>query len=238
MPNVKLRYTPLGGSVTETTLRYLAVRGGGEPDSFEIFPGIQHKYLSGAREEQIKGLVRRITLDLGVLDTHAKRIAILNFLLDAAREIEPTISAPTGLAANLAAGGSLPNGTAQFYKVTAVDDVGETVGSAQATATPSGANLTVNLSWNAVTGAKFYKVYRSTTTGVPGSTQFLAYATTNSYTDNGSVSLMPGAVPTDAAIEVALADPTGYENQWLDNVELGRYYTLDLVERSLRTYHV
>jgi hypothetical protein len=239
MPTVKLRYTPINGSLTETTLKYLSARGGGEPDAFEIFPGIQHRYLSGAREEQIKGLVRRLRLDLGVIASHNDRIAVLNFLLDANREIVPTIATPAIGFIGLLSGGSLPIGTTQYYKITAVDAIGETVGSNQASATPTSGNQRILLDWSPVAGAALYKIYRSTTTGVPGSMQFLAYHTGNpGYTDDGTVALKPGAVPSSAAIAVALADPSGFANEWLDNIDLGRQYVLDLVERTLRTYHV
>jgi hypothetical protein len=176
-------------------------------------------------------------LDFGVIAAHADRVAILDFLLAADAEIEPTIAAPTNLSAVCVVGGSLPINT-YYYKVTAVDAVGETVGSTQASVTTAPAYQKVNLTWTSVSGAVLYKIYRSTTSGVPGSTQFLGYATSASYTDDGTVSLKPGAVPTSAAIKVMPEDGEGYENEWLNNVELGRYYVLRLRERVMRTYHV
>ena len=76
-----------------------------------------------------------------------------------------TLTAPTGLAAVLASGGSLTSGTTYYYVVTAIDSGGgETIASSEVNATPSGGNLTVDLTWTAVTGAVSYNVYRSTTT--------------------------------------------------------------------------
>ena len=102
-----------------------------------------------------------------------------------------TLTAPTGLAAVLASGGSLTSGTTYYYVVTAIDSGGgETIASSEVNATPSGGNLTVDLTWTAVTGAVSYNVYRSTSTntevlltgaGLP--------ATTNSYTDDGSATV-------------------------------------------------
>ncbi|MGO8674134.1 MAG: choice-of-anchor tandem repeat GloVer-containing protein, partial [Capsulimonadaceae bacterium] len=50
--------------------------------------------------------------------------------------------------------------------------------------TAVGANNSVSLSWNAVTGATSYSIYRATTTGAEGSSA-VALATTTSYTDTG-----------------------------------------------------
>lgn len=95
------------------------------------------------------------------------------------------------------AGGSLSTGQAYFYKVTAVNIAGETTPSAEATLTPSGANLTVGLSWAAVQGAESYNVYRSTTTGTE---TFLVNvssntATTMTYNDTGAVTLLANPPP-------------------------------------------
>lgn len=194
--------------------------------------------MDGVSEADNNGFIRRIFLDLGVLTSHDDRVDVHDFLNANDAEIEPTIAVPTGLAAALQAGGSLPVGTAQYYKVTAVDPVGETVGSTQATATPTTGNQKVLLTWNAVTNATVYKVYRSTTTGVPGTQQLLAYSTTNSYVDDGTLSLRPGAVPTSAAIKVRPENPADFENSWLFDYENARAYAFWLVERVRRTYHV
>lgn len=110
--------------------------------------------------------------------------------------LSPTgsLSTPTGLAAALASGGSLTSGTTYYYKVTAVDSAGgETIASAEVNATPSGGNLTVDLSWTAVTGAVSYNVYRSTTSGGEFLLQGTGLpATTNSYADNGSATVAAG----------------------------------------------
>ena len=85
------------------------------------------------------------------------------------KALDQHLGAPQNLAATLSAGGSLTSGQAYFYKVTALDGVGgETTASTEATATPSGGNLSVTLTWNVVPNAISYNVYRSLGTGTEG----------------------------------------------------------------------
>lgn len=68
--------------------------------------------------------------------------------------------------ATATAGGSLVSGQQYFYVVTALDGVGgETLVSDEASATPSGGNLSVTLVWNTVPNAFGYNVYRGLTSG-------------------------------------------------------------------------
>lgn len=74
-------------------------------------------------------------------------------------------SAGTPAATTATSGGSCADSTAYYYKVTAVNDNGETTGTAQFTVTTgaSGTNINLNtIAWSAVTGATGYKIYRST----------------------------------------------------------------------------
>lgn len=88
----------------------------------------------------------------------------------------------------------LVGGATYYYKVTAIDTVGETLPSTEASYTvPSGTNTNqITLNWNAVAGAIAYKVYRSTTSG---GEQFIAQvaATNTSYAD--SVAVTPAGSP-------------------------------------------
>jgi fibronectin type 3 domain-containing protein len=104
-----------------------------------------------------------------------------------------TVGSPAG---TTYADRSLTNGTAYYYVVTAVDAMGESGNSNQATATPTAApaapapplNLTatggnqhVSLAWTASTGATSYNVKRATTNGGPYTT--VASPSGTSYTD-------------------------------------------------------
>jgi len=92
---------------------------------------------------------------------------------------------------------SVTNGTAYYYVVSALDAAGESVNSAQASATPeapgvppaaptnltaTAGNAVVTLTWTASSGATAYNVKRATTSGGPY-TQ-LAAPTSTGYTDS------------------------------------------------------
>ena len=88
-------------------------------------------------------------------------------------------------------GGTLAAAT-YYYKVTALNAAGETVGSLEANVTTTGTTSSVSLAWGAVTGATSYKVYRGTAAGLES---VFYTTTTNSHTDTGATSAA-GTVPT------------------------------------------
>lgn len=73
-------------------------------------------------------------------------------------------SAPSGVAAALAAGGSLSAGT-YYYVITSLNLNGETTASSEVSATTASTNLTIALSWGQVNAATGYKIYRGTSAG-------------------------------------------------------------------------
>lgn len=100
----------------------------------------------------------------------------------------------TGLAAALAAGGTLTAATTYTYSVCTV------TGNTQATgtivsATPSGGNLTVNLSWTAVGGATSYNIYRVANSNNFTGFTFLANTAATTYSDTGAVATTAGVPP-------------------------------------------
>lgn len=110
---------------------------------------------------------------------------------------------PVQNAPSLVAGGGLGSGTTYYYVLTAVNGNGETVKSNEQNATPSGGNLSVNLTWTAVSGADSIKIFRSTSAGVYTDTLIAtidgALAT---YTDTGDT---PGA-GTPPGVSTAVGD--------------------------------
>jgi hypothetical protein len=71
-------------------------------------------------------------------------------------------TAPQNVSASVSAGGSLTANTAYYYRVSAVTAGGEEWLSSDIVSTrTTGGDLTVQLSWDAVTGASTYHVYRS-----------------------------------------------------------------------------
>ena len=113
-------------------------------------------------------------------------------------------AAPSGLAANVAAGGSLTVSTTYFYKVTAVgyasySTTNETSGSNEASATTSSGNQTINLSWTALPGAVSYNIYRGTVTNTENVLIGNVASTVTTFSDNGTESTTsqspPGSMP-------------------------------------------
>ncbi len=111
------------------------------------------------------------------------------------------LSAPTGLAGTK--GSSLASGSFTYYaEVTALNDIGETVGSTEASLAVNKARDSWTLahdkitwSWNAVSNANRYQLYISDESG---DETLLTSVTTTSFADNGTLELNPYVVaPTD-----------------------------------------
>lgn len=78
---------------------------------------------------------------------------------------------PIAVSAVAVAGGALTAGTYKYY-VTAINANGETTISNEVTGTTETTNLTLNVTWGAVSGATGYKIYRTAAAGATG-TQLL-----------------------------------------------------------------
>ena len=98
---------------------------------------------------------------------------------------------PSSLAATASAsGGTLATNT-YWYKVTALNSVGETIGSNEVSAAVTGPTGSVSLTWAAVPGASSYRVYRGTSSGAQNVYYTVA---SNSFLDTGAASTA-GTVP-------------------------------------------
>ena len=131
------------------------------------------------------------------------------------------MAAPSGATASLTNTGSnaLPNGN-YFYKITASDGSGETLGSTETSVCTSASNQhTCAVSWSTVTGAVSYKIYRTSTSGSYTGTNFLTSVTTTSYTDDGSVSLTSGTPPSATTAYINKVTASG--NSWLLGGKVG-----------------
>jgi hypothetical protein len=114
------------------------------------------------------------------------------------------ILVPTGLAAVASStGGTLVNGTAYFYVVTALNGAGETLKSAEATATAT-ASGAITVAWTALVGATAYNIYRGTVTGGP-------YGLIGTATGNATVSFLDTGFTASSATPptVSTANTTG-----------------------------
>lgn len=131
----------------------------------------------------------------------------------------------TGISSTSYTDSSLTNGTAYYYKVTAVNSYGTSSNSNEANATPiSGGsapaaptNLTANasnaqvaLSWTVNTGATSYNVYRGTSAGGESATALATGISSTSYTDTG---LTNGTTYYYKAVAVNTTGMSGYSNE-------------------------
>lgn len=118
-------------------------------------------------------------------------------------------------------GGTLPAG-ATFWKITAINAAGETVGSNEVTAVLTGSTSSQPLTWVAITGATGYKVYRGTSAGAE-SVLVTSLGTVTSYTDTGAAGTA-GTVPTanttgsGARLTVKGTSATTPRNAWVFEV--------------------
>lgn len=97
----------------------------------------------------------------------------------------PQVTAPVlTLGTTSTTGGTLAAGS-YFWKITAIDGTGETVGSNEVTATTTGTTSSQPLSWASISGATGYKVYRGTAAGAEN-TLVSTLGTVTSYTDTGA----------------------------------------------------
>lgn len=103
-------------------------------------------------------------------------------------------------------GGTLASNT-YYYKITALDAAGETVGSTEVSATTTGTTSSVALTWTAVSGATSYKIYKGTTSN--GENAYFTSGTA-SFTDTGTAGIA-GTVPGSNTTIIAgtLVQPSG-----------------------------
>lgn len=90
------------------------------------------------------------------------------FATDVAATIYGTLTTPINLVATTAtSGGSLASGTTLFYRVTAVDGLGqETIGATETNVTTgSGSTNSNSITWDAVSNAVSYNIYVGSSTG-------------------------------------------------------------------------
>lgn len=124
------------------------------------------------------------------------------------RNVQATLSPPVmGSSATATTGGTLTPGT-YFYKVTATNAAGETIGGTEVSqVVPTGTSTnTVTINWTAVAGASGYKVYRGTSAG--GEAVFFTVATgsTVTYTDTGTAGTAGSPPTTNTASSIVLHD--------------------------------
>lgn len=115
----------------------------------------------------------------------ANNISNVNYVFLTDASTGNSLAAPTGVTAGSAtSGGSFAAGS-YYWVITAVNTLGETIGSTEVNKTVT-ANQEVPLSWSAVSGATGYNVYRGSSSGQEGTLVNGSPLVTTSYTDTGS----------------------------------------------------
>jgi hypothetical protein len=88
------------------------------------------------------------------------------------------------------------------------------------------------LTWNAVTGARYYKIFRKNADELAGAYGFLDYSLTNSYTDANAVAEVAGTVPS-ANVSISVITEGTLEFEWGFDTELARMLSLPLREATI-----
>lgn len=114
------------------------------------------------------------------------------------------IITPASVTISVSSGGSLTASTTYYYKVTALDDTGETLPSSEVSGLTTSLNKTISLQWNATAGAVSYKVYRSTTSGIYTSPALIATVTGNTFIDYGTNTIASGTVPGGSTVATSV----------------------------------
>lgn len=123
-------------------------------------------------------------------------------------------------------GGSFASGAIAYWKITATNASGETIGSTEATASFNYATNTgsATLSWTAVTGATGYKIYRSTVSQTytsPALVTTIGSGATTTYTATGGATTA-GTPPSISTASLPVLFPLlvneylGFTTEWDD----------------------
>lgn len=108
----------------------------------------------------------------------------------------PVANAPT----TSTAGGTLAAAT-YYYKITALNALGETIGSNEVSVTTTGATSSNTVTWGAVATATGYRIYRGT--AAAGENTYYAVGTVTTFTDTGAAGTagtVPGANTTGMTV--------------------------------------
>jgi hypothetical protein len=123
-------------------------------------------------------------------------------MLQIALDTSGTLSKPYNVAAALTAagaGGSWGSTGLRYFRITAYNATGATVGSTEISIDVDVVSKKVVLTWTEIVGATGYKIYRTTSSGVYTPTALrttIVGSSTTTFTDDGAA-LSAGALPSD-----------------------------------------
>ncbi|CAB4169834.1 hypothetical protein UFOVP907_22 [uncultured Caudovirales phage] len=172
-------------SLQANATTYATILGAGTNNGFVGFGNTNPQYLIDAR-----GTVR----SYGLLTT--------------------LLTLPLGISATgSTTGGTLPPSTTYYFKIVAVDGIGGvSLPSAESTVvtTSAGSTDSIAVAWTALTGARTYQIWYSTTTGTEAN---YFTSTTNSFTFTTTTGNTAGTIPavnTSGSLGVGIANPYAY----------------------------
>jgi len=169
----------------------------GEKDEYESWEKKGYTPLSSPSDLTATSSAGRVALDWSAVNSASS----YTLYWDNATGVTSSSTAITGVSTDNYTHSSLDNGTTYYYKVAAVDTDNTTgsLSSEVSAATPlpapdnlsaSGANNTITLTWNSVSGATSYTLYWDNVSGIDSSDTAITSITNDNYThsnmDNGS----------------------------------------------------
>jgi hypothetical protein len=177
---------PVNGALTQSVLEDAAVRSAmnmGAADALHLDPISLSAYnkisfakerivLAGAPQEASGANLRQQWTSSGAISMEPSRFLAGKTRAARSRAGSPAAPAAPAIAALVGAGSLLDAGT-YVYKVTAVNERGESAQSAAATATVATDGNGVALTITAVSAAKYYNVYRSPKDGAADEAKFI-----------------------------------------------------------------
>lgn len=165
-----------------------------------------------------------------------------------------TLGAPTANAPTTATTGGTLTAATYYYKITALNSIGETLPSTEVSIATTGSTSANTVTWSAVTGATGYKIYRGTAAGAES--VFYTVGSVTTFTDTGAantagtppttntttisppVATPPTTSPTGGAfpeapgtpftVIIAGATPAGYNGTFAATITSGTTFTYPL----------
>jgi hypothetical protein len=117
--------------------------------------------------------------------------------------VNSTLVIPTAGAATFAGGGGTLTPGTYYYKVSALNSIGETVGAVEVSAIVTTLGDRPVITWSAIAGATSYRVYRGTAPGAENVFYTVAAATNPSFTDTGAANTS-GSPRTTSSVDIAV----------------------------------
>ncbi|AZS10389.1 major tail protein [Arthrobacter phage Supakev] len=188
--------TALPGTIAATLDPAYVDSGYVGPDGLKLTPNTKLSDIKDWSGTTIRKVLEEFAAELAWSHLELSTEALRGYFGDANVAVmtsQAFLNAPVLTKGATATTGGTLNGT-YFWRITAINANGETLGSNEITTTTTAATSTQTMTWAAVAGATGYKVYRGTFSGGQDKLVTTLGAVTT-YTDTGAAGTA-GAVPT------------------------------------------